>query len=112
MKTKNLILTIIILLIIVALTFFIVKNITGNVVEDESKKEIWLENNCECVERENVKCSEGYELIDGKRLCGKVTEKCSKGELNKLICEPFVQYSPVLLSCSEYDCDGKIWNVK
>ena len=34
------------------------------------------------------------------------------GELNKISCEPFVQYSPVLLSCSKYDCDGEIWKVK
>lgn len=112
MKTKNIILAIIILLIAVALAFFIVKNITGNVVKDESKKEIWLENNCECVERENVKCPEGYKLMDEKRLCEKVTEKCFTGESNVLSCEPFVQYSPVLLSCSEYDCDGEIWRVK
>ena len=112
MKTKNIILAIIILLIVIALGFFIVKKITGNVVKDESKKETWLENNCECVERENIKCPEGYKLMDEKRLCDKVSEKCSKGELNKLICEPFVQYSPVLLSCSEYDCDGEIWRVK
>ena len=112
MKTKSLILTIIILLIIVALGFFIVKNFTGNFVKDESKKEIWLENNCECIERENIKCAEGYELMDEKMLCAKVSEKCFTGEFNKISCEPFVQYSPVLLSCSEYDCDGEIWKVK
>ena len=112
MKIKKLILTIIVLIIIVALGFFIIKNFTGNVVKEGSKKELTLENNCECLEREKVICFEGYELIDEKRLCEKVTEKCSTGELNVLSCEPFVQYSPVLLSCSKYDCDGEIWRVK
>lgn len=112
MKTKNIILTIIILIVILALAFFIVKNLTGNIVKEGSKKEIELENNCECVEREKIICSEGYTLMEEKRLCEKVTEKCSTGELNVLSCEPFVQYSPVLLSCSEYDCDGKIWRIK
>ena len=111
MKTKNIILIIIVLAILVA-GFFLIKNLTGNVVKDESKKEIELENTCECVERENIKCFDEYKLMDEKRLCEKVSEKCSKGELNKLVCEPFVQYSPVLLSCSKYDCDGEIWRVK
>ncbi len=111
-KTKNVILAIIILIIVLTLAFFIVKGITGNVVKEGSKKEIELENNCECIEREKIICSEGYELMDEKKLCQKVSEKCFTGELNKISCEPFVQYSPVLLSCSEYNCDGEIWRVK
>ncbi|MEK6817279.1 MAG: hypothetical protein AABX80_00605 [Nanoarchaeota archaeon] len=111
MKKKILIIILVLALLLVS-AFFIVKNFTGNVVKDESKKELWLENNCECVKREIIKCPEGYELMDEKRLCEKVTEKCSKGELNKIFCEPFVQYSPVLLSCSEYNCDEEIWKVK
>ena len=92
--------------------FFIVKNFTGNVVKEGSKKEIALENTCECIEKEKLICFEGYELMDEKRLCQKISEKCFTGELNKISCEPFVQYSPVLLSCSKYDCDGEIWKVK
>lgn len=111
MKTKKIILIIIILAILVA-GFFLVKNLTGNVVKEGSKKEIGLENNCDCLEREKILCAEGYKLMDEKRLCEKVTEKCFTGELNKISCEPFVQYSPVLLSCSKYDCDGEIWRVK
>ncbi len=111
MKTKNIILAIIILAVLVA-GFFLVKNFTGNVVKDESKKELWLENNCECIEKENIKCAEGYELMDEKQLCAKVSEKCFQGELNLLSCEPYIQYSPVLLSCSKYDCDGETWMVK
>ncbi|MEK6823466.1 MAG: hypothetical protein AABY06_00365, partial [Nanoarchaeota archaeon] len=103
---------ILVLILLLVSAFFIVKNFTGNVVKDESKKELWLENNCECVKREKIKCSEGYKLMDEKRLCEKVSEKCFTGELNKISCEPFVQYSPVLLSCSEYNCDGELWRVK
>ncbi len=112
MKTKNIILAIIILAVLVA-GFFTFKNITGNVVKEGSKKELWLENNCECIERENIKCAEGYELMDEKQLCAKVSEKCFQGELNLLSCEPYIQYSPVLLSCSKYSCDdGETWMVK
>lgn len=111
MKTKNIILTIIILAILAA-GFLAIKDLTGNVVKDESKKEIALENTCECIERENIKCPGEYELMDEKRLCEKVSEKCFQGELNLRTCEPFIQYSPVLLSCSKYDCDGEIWRVK
>lgn len=112
MKIKNIILAVIILAILVA-GFFLIKNFTGNVVKDESKKELWLENNCKCIERENIKCAEGYDLMKEKQLCAKVSEKCYKGELNIISCEPYVQYSPVLLSCSKYSCDdGEIWKVK
>ena len=103
---------ILILILVLVSGFFIIKNFTGNVVKEGSKKEYTLEKNCECIEKEKVICFEGYELMDEKRLCEKVTEKCSTGELNVLSCEPFVQYSPVLLSCSKYDCDGEIWRVK
>ena len=109
--SKKFLITILVLVLLVG-GFFIVKNFTGNVVKEGSKKEINLENNCECIEKEKVICSEGYNLMDEKRLCEKVSEKCFTGELNEISCEPFVQYSPVLLSCSEYDCDGKIWKVK
>ena len=105
-------LIIILVLVFLVAGFFMVKNFTGNVVKEGSKKEINLENTCECIEKEKLICFEGYTLMDEKRLCQKVSEKCFTGELNKISCEPFVQYSPVLLSCSKYDCDGEIWKVK
>ena len=103
---------ILILILVLVSGFFIIKNFTGNVVKEGSKKEYTLERNCECIEKEKVICYEEYELMDEKRLCQKVSERCFTGELNKISCEPFVQYSPVLLSCSKYDCDGEIWRVK
>ncbi len=109
---KKKILIIILVLVLLVSCFFIVKNFTEKVVEEGSKKEISLENNCDCIEKEKIICSEGYELMDEKRLCEKVGEKCFTGELNEISCEPFVQYSPVFLSCSKYDCDGEIWKVK
>ncbi|MBI2004426.1 hypothetical protein HYS72_03100 [Candidatus Pacearchaeota archaeon] len=106
------VLIIILVLALLVFGFFMIKNFTGNVVKEGSKKEINLENNCECIEKEKVICPEGYELMDEKRLCAKVSEKCYTGELNVVSCEPFVQYSPMLLSCSKYDCGGEIWRVK
>ena len=76
MKNKNLILAIILLFGILALGFFIVKNITGNIVNEGSKKELGLENNCDCIKKEIMICPEGYKLMDEKRLCERVTEKC------------------------------------
>ena len=111
MKKKILVIILILILLLVS-AFFIIKNFTGNVVKEGSDKELTLENNCECTKREKIICFEGFELMDEKRLCEKVSEKCFTGELNKISCEPFVQYSPVLLSCSEYNCDGEIWKVK
>ncbi|MEK6844969.1 MAG: hypothetical protein AABX44_01810 [Nanoarchaeota archaeon] len=108
---KKILIIILVLALLVA-GFLMVKNFTGNVVKEGSKKEISLENNCECVEREKVLCPEGYTLMDEKRLCEKVSERCFTTELNTISCEPFVQYSPVLLSCSKYDCDGEIWKVR
>ena len=99
-------------LVLLIFGFFIIKNFTGNVVKEGSKKEINLENNCECIKKEKIICPEEYKLMDEKMLCARVSEKCSVGELNKISCEPFVQYSPVLLSCSEYNCDGEIWRVR
>ena len=109
--SKKFLITVLVLVLLVV-GFLIVKNFTGNIVKEGSKKEINLENNCECIKKEKVICYEGYKLMDEKRLCEKVSEKCFTGELNKISCEPFVQYSPVLLSCSEYDCDGEIWKVR
>ena len=65
-------LIIILVLVFLVAGFFMVKNFTGNVVKEGRKKEINLENNCECIEKEKVVCFEGYTLMDEKRLCQKL----------------------------------------
>ena len=100
--SKKFLITILVLVLLVG-GFFIVKNFTGNVVKEGSKKEINLENNCECIEKEKVICFEGYNLMDEKRLCEKVSEKCFTGELNEIYYDFLVHYTLVLLCCSEYD---------
>lgn len=108
---KQKILIIISVIILLAVAFFVIKNFTGKVVKDESDKELYLENNCECVKRENLKCPDEYDLIKDKNICEKVGEKCQKDGY-KIECGPYIYYAPVLKSCSEYNCDGEIWRVK
>jgi len=53
----------------------------------------WMVDNCDCIERNNLKCKEGYELKE--RICVK----------DNLV-------TNVLLGCSKYDCDGTIYGVE
>lgn len=116
MKKINLILIIVLALVFLAAAFFIVKNFTGNVVKDESKKEIWLENNCECIERENLKCPEGFELPKDGGLCEKIVLECKQpsGFLHNTggDCERKLQYTFSLKGCSKYQCEDGVYKVK
>jgi len=82
------------ILLVAVLAFFVVKSFTGNVVKDNSEKSDWLNENCDCIERNNLRCPEGY-YVDGN-LC--------RSENNT------VTYP--ILGCSAYDCDGEIWRIK
>jgi len=93
-KRKKLIILGIVIVILIVAAFFIPKNISGNVVKDNTPGHYNLINNCECVERNNLICLEGFEL-DDDGFCRK---------------DNFLAFPAK--GCSQYDCDGEIWKVK
>ena len=82
-------------LLILVVGFFAFKKFTGNVAMENTEKYDWLVDNCECIERENLKCPDGFELEE---------RVCRDKEKNT--------FTNVLLGCSKYDCNGKVWGVK
>jgi len=90
---KGIAIFLIIVLVLVA-SFFVVKNMTGNVTEVDSDKHDWLNDNCDCVERENLMCPLGYEVEEG-------------------LCRRGTAVTNPTLGCSKYECsDGEIWRIK
>ena len=98
MKRKTIIILVVILLTL-ALAFFIVKKfvITGKVVEAGSEKSDWLVENCECIERENLRCNSGFKLNKEDRICVREND----GSITN-----------VVLGCSKYECGDEIWRIK
>ena len=69
---------------------------TGSVVNEDYEEDLdWLSDNCDCIERERFKCSNGFEVDEERRLCFKGNE-----------------ITNVLLGCSMYNCSGEIKKVK
>ena|SRR3989344_4101671 len=65
-------------------------NITANAIKEQQEQEYyesWLPENCDCLEKERIKCSDGFELVGN--LCRNETEKT---------------FTNVLKACSKYDC--------
>tara|TARA_Y100000034_G_scaffold46233_1_gene56850 strand:+ start:3040 stop:3330 length:291 start_codon:yes stop_codon:yes gene_type:complete len=92
-KMRNIILIFVILAIIISVVIF-AKNISvANAIKEQIVYEESLVENCECIEKERIKCFEGYEL-DG-RFCRK--EK---------------KVTNVLRACSKYNCSGEIHNLE
>ena len=93
-KIRKTIWVVIGILVLLALSFFLLKKtILGNVIKDGSSEANWAKENCNCTERNNLKCPDGYEVRD--RLCA------GEGSVT----------NPVL-GCSKYDCNGTIYEVK
>jgi len=94
-KIKN-IMIVLIFLLIVGVIVVNVRNkiITTNAIKEQERQkayEDWLVDNCECLEKERIKCKEGFELING--VCKNKTRKV---------------FTNVLEACSKYYCDGEI----
>ena len=62
-------------------------------LEDPLSQSFYSEDSCRCVERERLKCPEGYELNSEGRFC-------SNGE----------SFTNVVLGCSAYECSGVIYS--
>ncbi|MBR9701733.1 hypothetical protein GOV13_02315 [Candidatus Pacearchaeota archaeon] len=63
--------------------------------EEDIPSKDWLVDNCDCIERNNFRCLNGFELDAENRLCrgdGSVTN--------------------VILGCSKYNCTGEVYEVK
>jgi hypothetical protein len=87
--------------------------ITGNAIREQQFQEeyaVWLSENCECTAREALKCKEGYELYEERRLCGKEVTVCPDKTIFNFgkSCEIKTEITSVLLGCSEYVCGGDV----
>lgn len=65
------------------------KELTANAIKEQLAQEKWFLDNCDCMERERLKCPEGFTL-EGR------------------LCKAEGKYTNVLLACSKYDCSGEI----
>ena len=84
-------------LLIVSISFFMIKfnSINSEVIDDEKlfDEDFFSGDNCRCFERERLKCSGEFELVEGSRLCKKGNEVTN-----------------VLLGCSKYECSGQVYS--
>ena len=113
-KQKKIVAGTIVLLIILFGITFITNKMTSYIVEDETPDIDWLVDNCECIERENLKCDEGFELFEEERLCKRTIIKCPSEIVLDIegICKSEKQYTNVLLGCSKYNCTGEIYEIE
>ena len=79
----------VLLVVLISVTINVKKVMVANTIKEQIVYEEWLVDNCDCFERERLKCSEGFELVG--RICK------AKGT-----------YTNVLLGCSKYNCSGEI----
>ena len=84
----------IIILAVVVAGFLLFNNFkTGNVIENEKQLD-HIKDTCECIERNNLKCSGDFQLDPKDGMCKKLGT----------ITNP-------LLGCSKYDCQGEIYEI-
>jgi len=90
-KMNNKIISVILLIILIGISVYFVREMkTTNAIreaEENEKYEDWLSDNCKCLEKERIKCSEYFELIGG------VCKNEEKG-----------LFTNVLKGCSVYEC--------
>jgi len=82
-------------ILIVALLAFIIfdKKLSGEVVSEETYDEDWLNENCDCIERQRLECHyAGYELRGNF---------CWNGK----------KFTNPVRKCSIYDCAGEIYEI-
>jgi len=78
--------------------FVVIKFNSERTNENSSLQEdiSWLHDNCDCIERNNWKCPDGFYLVSGEKSCKRMDNK---------------SITNVLLGCSKYDCNGTIHEV-
>ena len=98
MEMKKIIRNVILILAVSAIVLVIVTNVekvsVANVIKEQREQVAYqdqLVDNCDCIERERLKCFEGFELNIEKRRC----------EKDKI-------FTNVLLGCSKYNCSEGI----
>ncbi|MBI2043725.1 hypothetical protein HYT25_05030 [Candidatus Pacearchaeota archaeon] len=68
-------------------------NLTANAIKEQQEQEYyenWLPENCNCLEKERIKCVDGFELVGN--LCRNEAEKT---------------FTNVLKACSKYSCEDE-----
>jgi len=80
-----------IVIALVLLIFFLYGLNKNKQVPDDF--DFYFEDVCRCLERDRLKCSNGFELDEERRACIK------EGE-----------YTNVLLGCSKYECSGDLYD--
>lgn len=86
--------------------------IAENTSKAQEEYKDWLSNNCDCVEKKKPRCPVGFELSDNEKMCKKEAIRCptETGWYLEGVCEEITYYTNRLLSCSQYNCSGKIVN--
>ena len=95
MKINKLRLAIAILILAAAILGFMnyQGKLTAKIIEEQNQQEYydeWLPENCSCLEKERIKCSNGFELIEN--VCK--NEKAGT-------------FTNVLKACSKYSCEAE-----
>ena len=88
-KIIKLILMLVFLVVVIIVAINLEKELTANAIKEQEVQEEWFVDNCECIERERLKCREGFELV-GR------------------ICKSEGAWTNVLLGCSKYNCSEEI----
>ena len=95
---KKVSLVIAVTLIVAFLMMMVGNKIRANMIKENQESQAyqeWLDENCNCLNRERIMCPSGFELKN---------QSCVN-EATKL-------YTNKLLACSEFNCSGeiKLWN--
>ncbi len=95
---KRVSLVLAITLIIAFLMMMVGNKIRANMIKENQESQAyqeWLVENCKCLEKNKIECSEGYILQN---------QTCVNEQENT--------FTNILLKCSKYDCAGEIkyWN--
>ncbi len=108
-KNKKIIVLSILLLILALVILSFVSGIFKKTPEN-----YWLENNCECIERSNLKCPEGYSRVNEKNFCYKIVYDCPSSYLDLVNenCNQKTIYTNILRACSEYQCPDRNYKIK
>ncbi|MEK6898067.1 MAG: hypothetical protein AABX28_01780 [Nanoarchaeota archaeon] len=92
---RNLIIALVVIALAAAIVVYSMNKITiANTIKEQKEQEVyaeWLIDNCDCIEKDKIKCSDGFKL-EGN-LCRNETLKV---------------FTNVLKACSKYECDGEI----
>ena len=112
-KKINKMMWIVIVIIVILAAAFLIQTMTSYIVKEIPDKD-WLVDNCECIERENLICPNGFEVVEGDRMCKKITLDCPSELVIDIegLCKERITYTNPLLGCSKYDCSGEIYKVK